>query len=71
MPSGRKVIAGRVFLSAKDAESYASKTLKDFAYEIVQSGSHSLVCVKDCGDVSGTYKACIDAGVRAFVWVKP
>ena len=70
MTATRKVIAGRVFLSGKDAEAFAKKMPAGFNWEIIQSCGHSLVCVKDYGDINGTYKACTDAGIRAFVWLK-
>lgn len=70
MTATRKVIAGRVFLSGKDAESFARKIPVEFKWELVQSGGHTLVCLKDYGDINGTYKACTDAGIRAFVWLK-
>ena len=68
----RRVIAGRVFLSQRDAESYAKKAMGDIRWAVEESpGGHYLVIVKDYGDVDGTRKMCENNGIKAFVWRMP
>jgi hypothetical protein len=64
------MFAGRVFLTRRDAESFARKLPDGLTWEIEETNAcHNLVLLD--GDIDAVKRICDNEGIRTFIWRKP